>query len=412
MTNLHKNLVTAIATGAVLLSTVTPVFADTTLTVAGNGSDSDNTVKLNQDNNVQVKQNNDATISNDINVKSDTGNNRASGNTGGDSTITTGAADSTVNVTNTANRNDAVVDPCNCTGDTTVKVAGNGSESNNTVKLNEDNNVRVNQDNNANIHNNIDSKANTGGNRANDNTGGGASITTGDASTTTTVSNTANYNSAVVGGGNGNGNGGGVSALISGNGSYSDNTVKLDLGNDARVSQDNNAHFYNDIDSDAITGNNRANDNTGDGDVSVDTGAANSDVTVDNMANFNYADLDGCGCMNDLSADVHGNGTASDNRITFGSDSDLRVGQDNDSRFNNDVNGTLKTGNNRTNDNTEFNGDPSVTTGDSSSDVNASNTGNVNMYGANADSSLLDNLNHVNFSFDLGDLMSWLSSHV
>lgn len=409
MTNLHKNLVTAIATGAVLLSTVTPVFA-TEITVSGNGSSSDNTVKLNQDNDVHVDQDNDAHISNDIDVTANTGGNRASGNTGGNTTVTTGDAGSTVSVDNTANKNVANVDSCNCTGDTTVKVARNGHGSNNTVNLDSDNNVRVDQDNDASIHNDVDSTANTGRNRANDNTGGDVRVTTGDASTTTAVSNAANYNSAVVGGNGGNG-GNGVSAIVAGNGSFSDNSVKLDLDNDVRVDQDNDAHFSNDIDSDATTGGNRASRNTG-GDVRVDTGDATSDVAVDNMANFNYADLDGCGCVNDLTADIHGNGTASDNRIAYDSDNDLNADQDNDSRFYNDVDGDLATGHNRTNDNTWFDGDPSVTTGDASSEVDASNTGNVNMYGADADSDLLDSLNNVNFSFDLGDLLDWVSGHM
>ena len=68
-----------------------------------------------------------------------------------------------------------------------------------------------------------------------------------------------------------------VDIEVSGNGSDSNNTVNFASNNTTNVTQNNTADISNDIDVDADTGKNDANDNTG-GDVTIDTGDADSDV--------------------------------------------------------------------------------------------------------------------------------------
>ncbi len=382
MTNFKTRLATAIATGAVLLNALAmPSFA-TTITITGNGSNSDNDADVSFDNNVRVDQNNDAHIDNNIDVDADTGNNSADDNTGGDVDVETGDADVDVTVVNKANENQAVVNNC-CQKDLNVEISDNGTASDNNVDVDSDNDVRVDQDNRAHIDNDVDADADTGDNSADDNTGGDVSVKTGDATVGVHVLNAANKNSAQVG--SGDNNGGEVNALILGNGSYSDNDIDLDFDNDVRVYQDNYAHFDNDIDADVDTGNNSADDNTGGG-ASVDTGDADLTVDLANFANFNWADIDNCGCFDDLEAKIAGNGTHSDSEIKFDSDSDLRADQDNHSHLDNDVDGDLDTGDNSADDNTSWEGgDPSVQTGGSSADVDVENQSNANFFGEDLD---------------------------
>ncbi len=165
--------------------------------VTGNGADSKNTVDVDVDNTTVVTQSNRADISNDIDVDASTGNNRANKNTGGDTSIDTGDADVTVDVSNHANSNVLDLSDCDCAVDATVKVAGNGADSNNKVNLDLDSVTVGTQVNDfGGKGNNVDVDSTTGGNKANENTMGGTdpSVSTGDAGSDITVSTNANSN--------------------------------------------------------------------------------------------------------------------------------------------------------------------------------------------------------------------------
>ena len=313
MTDFKTKLATAFATGAVLLNALAPAaFAQTSLTITGNGSDSNSDINVSFNNDVNVDQNNDADINNDINIEQETGENDANDNTGGDVNVTTGNTTANVDVLNVANKNQASVEQC-CL-----------------------NNVDVN---------------------------------------------------------------------ISGNGTNSDNNVDLNLDNDVDIDQDNDADIDNDVNVEQETGENDANDNTG-GDVAVLTGDTNATVEVDNLVNFNGADIEGCGCLTDLLAKIAGNGTYSDNEINFDADSDLDVDQDNDANLDNDVNVEQETGENDVKDNTgDPDGDPSVETGNTDVNVSASNKANVNTFG-----DLGDWWEDVDFDFDFDFDLSGLLS--
>ena len=407
MLTLQKRVITAVATGAILLNALAPVaFADTTIEISGNGSKSDNTANVTKGGDTTVVQSNNAVVKNNVSSNASTGGNSANDNTGGDVTVKTGDASNTVNVSTQANVNKADVANCNCEGDTKVKISGNGSNSDNSVKLKQDADVSVYQDNYANIKNDVDANAKTGGNDANRNTGGDVTIDTGNATTNVTVSNSANANIANVGGDGHNG-GGKLDLLVVGNGSKSDNDIRFTADNDTLITQSNDANIRNYVDANAKTGNNDANDNTG-GDVSVTTGNAKAWVGVDNNVNFNMADAD-CSCVGDTTAKIADNGSDSDNDIKAKLGGDLDVFQTgNDAYIKNDADANAKTGDNDANRNGGGvqGGDPMIDTGNATSNTSVDNSGNVNVFGAKDLEDMLNDV-HFEFHFDLGDLMGF-----
>ena len=426
MNKFQRSLATAFAAGALLVNTVLPVFAETTIVISGNGTDSNNTVEAGFTQTTSVVQSNEADVENRVDANASTGGNEANDNTGGEVSIDTGDADVEVNVSNTLNHNSAEVDCCPG-GDVEVEISGNGSDSENTVELGMGSEVEVWQENEADVENDVDADAKTGYNEAKDNTGGSVSIDTGNASVTIGLSTGANWNSAKVGGSGGGL--GSLSALILGNGTDSNNTIELGLGSLVLIAQANEADVENDVDAYAGTGENEAKDNTG-GETSIDTGDATVDVTVDNMVNFNWADSD-CGCLlEDLLLKIAGNGEDSQNDIKLGeSGSLLEVFQGNceefeqgvgsqsgrhhnDCEVENDVDADAKTGHNSVEDSTgDPGGDPSIDTGDAESTVDLSTSGYSNVYGGTPDWELPDWSGFsFHFSFDLSDLLEWLGS--
>lgn len=410
---MNKKLASAIATGALLLNSALPAFA-VTLEVSGNGSDSQNTTGVAVTTTTTVVQNNTANVSNNVNASAKTGGNAASDNTGGDVNIQTGDADVAVGIQNSVNSNVAEVDGC-CDLDADVLISGNGSKSDNNVELGLANVTGVFQTNAANLNNNVDAKAKTGENYADDNTGADVLVRTGDATVTTVIENTANANSATVGG---HGNGGSVSARVLGNGTESDNDIELGVLRSLEVVQDNYANLSNDVDADAKTGANSADDNTG-GLAAIVTGDADVMVGIDNMVNFNSANLD-CDCLLDVTAKISGNGSDSENDIAAELVDSRAAFQDNVWACNegreylnwygyrnggcNDVNADAHTGWNDVDDSTSYDGsDPVVVTGDADSEVVIENAGNSNVLGDTP------SMPDFDWDFDLGG-MNWLLS--
>jgi len=422
MTNFKRQLISVIAAGTMVLNLATPALA-TTIVISGNGSNSDSEVDVELENETEVVQTNVADIKNDIDVDSDTGNNDAEDNTGGDVSIDTGDATSTVTVSNNVNTNAASVDCCEAGGDVDVLVEGNGTHSDNNVWLDRKSEIDIEQLNFADVDNDVDVDSDTGGNDAEDNTGGSVEIKTGKADTTVTLSTKANSNMAMVG--NASSNGGSLSARILGNGSNSDNEIDLELENNVWLDQINVLDLENDVDVDSDTGDNDAEDNTG-GSVLIDTGDVDTDVTVDNMVNFNAADVD-CGCLlDDIMAKISGNGTDSDNEIELEVEGETDVEQENycgaegpgiqsgnrGSDCETDVDVDSDTGNNDAEDNTGDPGDdPTVETGDVDNNVEVNNSGNVNAFGVDLDDLDWPDFSGFSFSFtfDLQDLLDLLN---
>ncbi len=399
MNKLVLKVTTAASTAVLLTGSVASVaFGTTTVTVSGNGADSDNTANVNVTNSSSIYQTNTADISNSVKINSNTGDNTANKNTGGDVSINTGDANVSSSVSNSANSNVATLG-CNCTGDTSVKIAGNGADSENTANVDVANKTSVVQANDADVRNNISVDSNTGGNKAGKNTGGDVDITTGDSDVTVDVTNAVNQNVAKIGG-NGS-NGGSLSVEISGNGADSDNTINLQAGNDVEVFQNNEADIKNNIDVDSNTGDNKANKNTG-GDVSIDTGDSDVEVGVTNKANFNGLDLSACDCIVDASVKIAGNGADSTNKVNADFGNVLLATQTNDFEcghgaphlfdlFNSKEGGKggdcagvkvdSNTGDNKANENTAHNSDPMVSTGDAGGSVDVNTEVNSNVLG-------------------------------
>lgn len=378
---INKRIASAIATGALLLNSfATPAFAATSINLSGNGSDSNNTANVNLTKNNTIVQNNTANVTNNVDVSAKTGGNEANDNTGGDVSIDTGNSSVGVAVQNLLNRNSASIGCCE-DGDTEVKIAGNGSQSDNDVDLDMDNSNEIFQDNNAHVKNDVDVDAKTGYNDADDNTGGDVDIDTGNSDVSVGILNALNTNFASIGSGDNSG-GNGLSLWVLGNGSKSDNYIDADIDKSNTVKQENDAHVYNDLDVDANTGKNDANDNTG-GEVSIDTGDAEVEALVANLGNFNWADLS-CDCLfDDVTAKIAENGSDSDNDIDLYLDDSNELFQDNYAKADNDLEDLdASTGKNDADDNTGYAGaDPSIDTGNAEVGAEVVNQFNANEAG-------------------------------
>jgi hypothetical protein len=250
----------------------------------GNGAHSDNKVTIDNSSINHVTQTNTANVLNTVDAKAKTGKNDANFNTGGDVTVDTGAATTSVSVGTTANRNLATIGGGNGTGDgSSVAISHNGAFSENKVKLSDYSAVVLTQDNNANVANDVDAKADTGKNDAKFNTGGDVSITTDDAKTDVDVKNQVNFNAADVDCGCLLED---LTVSVADNGADSENKVKANDASDLFVFADNAAELSNDVDGNATSGKNDANLNTGDSSA-VDAGAATSSTDVENTGNIN-----------------------------------------------------------------------------------------------------------------------------
>lgn len=243
---------------------------------------------------------------------------------------------------------------------TTIEIKGNGAGSDNSAAVQTTNTTTVSQNNTANVNNNIKTDADTGGNKANLNTGGNVGIQTGNAKVEANVTNDLNKNVANVdccGASN-------TEVKISGNGAKSDNTVNLTNVNANGVSQNNTANVNNNVKVDAETGDNKAGLNTG-GDVVIKTGNAKAKVDVNTMANVNSAVIGGGHSATptpSASFIISGNGAGSDNYIAAGLTNTNTVGQSNAANINNNVDVDAETGDNDANFNTG--GDVVILSGD------------------------------------------------
>lgn len=171
--------------------------------------------------------------------------------------------------------------------ETNVEIWGNGAKSDNTLNLTKSDETTVTQSNTSNVTLNVTSKAETGGNKANGNTGGSTSIDTGNASSTVGV--------LVVGGVN--------AAHVEGCGCEEDTTIKVTnngkkTNNNATVTdtkkktatQTSSSTVSGNVKSKAKTGKNKAKNNTS-GDVDVKTGKSDSSTLVEVVNPINLLEI-------------------------------------------------------------------------------------------------------------------------
>jgi hypothetical protein len=164
---------------------------------------------------------------------------------------------------------------------------------------------------------------------------------------------------------------------VTGNGAFSDTNVNVSKSTDTVVNQTNNADISNKISSDASTGGNDANFNTG-GSVTIKTGDAATSVALQNAANVNKASLTNCDGCNGGATDVTvtGNGAFSDNTVGATNTNSVFLDQTNNAKLDNYVNADSSTGKNDAKYNTG--GDNVIVTGDADTVVSVNNEANKN----------------------------------
>lgn len=150
----------------------------TNVEVSGNGAGSDNKTYVTHNGSTYVNQTNNARITNNIIVNANTGYNKASYNTGGSSTIITGAIYAKTNVSN-KNINNSFNSIDSALGSSSVVIMSNGEGSDTNVVVNQANDIEINVVNIADIINNIEHILNTGGNETLNNLGDSVIITGG-----------------------------------------------------------------------------------------------------------------------------------------------------------------------------------------------------------------------------------------
>jgi hypothetical protein len=246
------------------------------IVISGNGEGSSNEVSVQNNSTTTVTQTNSADVTNNVDTSATTGNNTASDNTGGGTSIVTGDATQDLSIQNSLNSSSVEIECCP-TG-TTIEISGNGSDSENSVSLENGSQTNVSINQYASVTNNVSGTANTGDNKANDNTGGSVLIDTGNIKVLGGIKNGPINFYSIMGG---SGTGGNLDVTINSNGSGSTNLVSLLLGDLTNLWLYNNALIHNEVYWDLNTGGNEANGNTG-GDVTIRTGDILFDFMIEN----------------------------------------------------------------------------------------------------------------------------------
>ena len=162
---------------------------------------------------------------------------------------------------------------------------------------------------------------------------------------------------------------------ISGNGNNSTNNVTVTNNDTTDINQSNDFNVSLNISSKAKTGNNEASNNTG-GNVTIDTGNATSNVTVDILGGSNIANVP-CACTNATdNITVSGNGNNSNSTTNVTNKKEKKVKQKNTGGVGGNIRGKAKTGKNKANNNT--NGTVDVFTGNATSNETVNVTGPSN----------------------------------
>lgn len=239
-----------------------------------------------------------------------------------------------------------------------IVVSENGSGSVSEASVETSSTTVVQQSNTANIDNNVNVSSDTGDNSASDNSGDSTQISTGDIVNSVDVENSTNISQANTD----NCCTDQSTIIITGNGSESENTVSLSEQSNSATSINQSANITNNIQGYADTGNNSADNNTGD--VSIQTGDIKVTGSIINDP-INIADVNASGGNGGLDALMNKNGTDSQNSIYASFTNDNNVFLNQEANILNKVSWNLNTGGNSANGNT---GDVAITTGDISLD--------------------------------------------
>lgn len=165
-------------------------------TNSNTGAGSDNDAKVKIENDLTISSNNEAVITNNIDIWANTGNNSADKNTG-DGSVSTGDITGSVSIINTGNENglfdSSLTINCNGACDFSASNSNTGANSDNDANVHVSNDIDITLNNEAYVDNYVGADLNTGGNSADKNTGDG-SISTGDIDFSVEVVNDLNKN--------------------------------------------------------------------------------------------------------------------------------------------------------------------------------------------------------------------------
>src|SRR3972149_4271398 len=167
----------SLALFAILLQLAANFVRADEIVISGNGSESSNEVIIQSSQTTTVTQENNADISSNVEMSSNTGGNTIENNTGGGVGVVTGDAIENLEIENSVNSS-SVEGPC-CPSDISAEISGNGEESTNNIAIENQAAINISISQTANVENNVQGTANTGENKANDNTGSGVLIDTG-----------------------------------------------------------------------------------------------------------------------------------------------------------------------------------------------------------------------------------------
>lgn len=161
---------------------------------------------------------------------------------------------------------------------------------------------------------------------------------------------------------------------ISNNGDGSSNNIQINNNSSSTTEQTNNADIQNNVDVTANTGDNLVSSNTAD--ANITTGSIDSTSSINNEnINSNFAEDQGCGCNDETSAAINGNGSDSINNLNLTFANTMNVSQENSAQIINNATTNANTGNNQANNN---NGDVAIQTGNITSLISIINR-NINL---------------------------------
>lgn len=400
-----KTIASAIATGALLINSVSPALAATTIDITGSGSSSFNNATITHDQSITVAQDNNTNITNNVIVTARTGQNNISGNDRSNAVVVTGDALSRVDLSNSANLNMANVADQSIMGNSRANINNNEFGSVNTASFQMNDLSSLMQNNVSDLNNIVSIDQNTGFNEVSGNqnsleSGNMATIITGSSVADMTARNAANGNAASME----RLTGGSLTANMSGNDSSSMNSFDVFHDQNVDLFQDNIASIMNLFDAVQNTGSNMIVGNDARS-IKIDTGKAQSQMEIENESGFNTAMI-GNDMLNTVMSTIAGNEFESASNVSESLNRNLSVMQGTGSlaSLTNLLSMTPDTGSNIVAGNSS-NDNVVVFTGLVSTDTSIKNTGSANTLGP---SITLPNGTSLDFSFNLNDLFDLL----
>ncbi len=284
-----KKIIAILAAIITLLQSSTPLVIAEEFVISGNGAGSDSEITTTLQTTTSIEQTNNGAVTNNVDTNANTGGNEIK-DSSGESTITTGDINSSVQ-TQTSLNSSIIENDCCEENYLKLTIENNGNGSLNEINIESSDNSRLTINQTANINNNIEGASNTGENKIFNNVGN-AQIETGSIKASS-VTKTGPVNTEKISGGL---QVQALSANISNNGENSKNIITSLIDDLAQININNVANINNKSYWDLNTGNNQINGNVGD--TKIKTGGIFFNTLINNE-NINGGLVDwGC-CKSD-----------------------------------------------------------------------------------------------------------------